>query len=153
MKGKPCVAIAQEVWLSLSATTVMPEWPSHPLAQQQTRVLAIQDPPGSINWRLDDMLSMPFSPQFINYEPSRGFMVPKFTTYDGTSDPFDHIMHYGQLMTLVIRYDALLCKVFLTNLHGQALSWFHRLPKNSVNNFRDLSEAFVDITYVRHATS
>ncbi|RVW44587.1 hypothetical protein CK203_104468 [Vitis vinifera] len=25
----------------------------------------------------------------------------------------------------------------------QALSWFHRLPPNSVGNFRDLSEAFV----------
>ena len=115
MKGRPCVAIAQEVWPSLSATTVMLEWPSHPSSQQQTRVLAVQDPPGSINWQLDDMLSMPFSPQFINYEPSRGFMVSKFTTYDGTSDPFDHIMHSGQLMTLVIGYDALLCKVSLFN--------------------------------------
>ena len=68
-------------------------------------------------------------------------MVPKFTTYDGTSDPFDHIMHYRQLMTLDIRNDALLCKVFPTSLHGQALSWFHRLPKNSMNNFLDLSKA------------
>ena len=48
--------------------------------------------------------------------------------YDGTSDMFDHIMHFKQLMTLDIRNDALLCKVFLANLHGQALSWFHRLP-------------------------
>ncbi|RVX04913.1 hypothetical protein CK203_019150 [Vitis vinifera] len=29
------------------------------------------------------------------------------------------------------------------SLQGQALSWFHRLPPNSVDNFRDLSEAFV----------
>ena len=87
------------------------------------------------------MLSTPFSPHIINYKPSRRFMVPKFTTYDGTSDPFDHIMHYRQLMTLDIRNDALLCKVFPTSLHGQALSWFHRLPKNSMNNFLDLSKA------------
>ena len=87
------------------------------------------------------MLSTPFSPHIINYKPSRRFMVPKFMTYDGTSDPFNHIMHYRQLMTLDIRNDALLCKVFPTSLHGQALSWFHRLPKNSMNNFLDLSKA------------
>ncbi|RVW55115.1 hypothetical protein CK203_066976 [Vitis vinifera] len=58
---------------------------------------------------LDDIISTPFSPHIINYEPSRGFIVPKFTTYDGTSDLFDHIMHFRQLMTLDIGNDALLC--------------------------------------------
>ncbi|RVX22894.1 hypothetical protein CK203_008141 [Vitis vinifera] len=79
----------------------------------------------------------------IHYDPPRGFLVPKFSAYDGSSDPFDHIMHYRQLMTLDIGNDALLCKVFLVSLQGQTLSWFHRLPLNSVDNFRDLSEAFV----------
>ncbi|RVX22018.1 hypothetical protein CK203_001273 [Vitis vinifera] len=62
------------------------------------------------------------------------------------NDPFDHIMHYRQLMTLDIGNDALLCKVFPASLQGQALSWFHRLPPNSVDNFRDLSEASWDST-------
>ncbi|XP_034699385.1 uncharacterized protein LOC117924780 [Vitis riparia] len=52
-------------------------------------------------------------------------------------------MHYRQLMTLDIGNDMLLCKVFPTSLQGQALSWFHRLPANSIDNFRDLSEVFV----------
>lgn len=51
-------------------------------------------PPGSISRRLDDMLSTPFSSRIIDYEPPRGFIIPKFSTYDGSSDPFDHIMHY-----------------------------------------------------------
>ena len=89
------------------------------------------------------MLSMPFCSHIIHYEPPRGFLVLKFSTYDGSSDPFDHIMHYRQLMTLDIGNDALLCKVFPASLQGQALSWFHCLPPNSVGNFRDLSEAFV----------
>nr|CAN69448.1 hypothetical protein VITISV_007849 [Vitis vinifera] len=88
------------------------------------------------------MLSTPFCSHIIHYEPPRGFLVPKFSTYDGTSDPFNHIMHYRQLMTLDIGNDALLCKVFPASLQGQALSWFHRLPPNSIGNFRDLSEAF-----------
>ncbi|KAL6324749.1 hypothetical protein AAG906_017089 [Vitis piasezkii] len=73
-----------------------------------------------------------------------GFMVPKFSTYDGTNDPFDHIMHYRQLMTLDIGNDALLCKVFPTSVQGQSLSWLHRLPMNSMNNFWDLSKAFME---------
>ena len=52
-------------------------------------------------------------------------------------------MHYRQLMTLDIGNDVLLCKVFAASLQGQALSWFYRLPMNNVDNFRDLSEAFV----------
>ena len=81
------------------------------------------------------MLSTSFGPHIINYESPRGFVVPKFMIDDGISDSFDHILHFRQLMTLNIRNDALMCKVFSANLHAQALSWFHRLPQNSVNNF------------------
>ena len=52
-------------------------------------------------------------------------------------------MHFRQLMALDIGNDALLCKVFFANLHDQTLFWFHHLLKNSMNNVRDLSEAFV----------
>ena len=89
------------------------------------------------------MFSTLFNPHIINYDPPRGFMVSKFSKYDGTSDSFDHIMHYKQLMTLDIGNDALLCKFFLASLHDQALSSFHHLPMNFVNNFLDMSEAFM----------
>lgn len=105
--------------------------------------LTNRGPFDSVSRRLDDMLSMPFSPYIINYEPLRGFMVLKFSTYDRTNNPFNHIMHYKQLMTLDMGNDALLCKVFLASLHDQAFSWFHRLLMNFVSNFRDLSNAFV----------
>ena len=65
------------------------------------------------------MLSTPFSSRIINYEPLRGFLMPKFSTNDGSSDPFDDIMHYQQLMTLDIGNAAMLCKVFPTSIsHG-----------------------------------
>ncbi|XP_034707008.1 uncharacterized protein LOC117930459 [Vitis riparia] len=66
--------------------------------------------PGTISRRLDDMLSTPFSYRIINYEPPRGFLMPKFSAYDGSNDLFDHIMHYRQLMTLDIGNYALFCK-------------------------------------------
>ena len=38
--------------------------------------------------------------------------MPKFSAYDGSNDPFDHIKHYRQLMILDIGNEVLLCKVF-----------------------------------------
>ena len=71
----------------------MLEWHFYPPVQQ-VRVLIDRGLPHFINRRLDDMFSKPFSHHIINYEPSRRFMVLKFMIYDGTSDPFDYIMHY-----------------------------------------------------------
>ncbi|RVW94444.1 hypothetical protein CK203_035671 [Vitis vinifera] len=113
---------------------------AHPLVVRVGKDSSHTAPPGSISRCLEDMLSTPFSSLIIKYEPLRGFIVPKFSTYDGSSDPFDHIMHYRQLMTLDIGNDMLLCKVFPASLQAQALSWFHRLSANSIDNFRDLSE-------------
>ena len=128
VEGQPCVLGTLKARLGPSTSISMPERPSQPLRQQQARALATRAPPGSISRRLHHMLSIPLDPHIINYEPSTGFIVPKFTTYDETSDPFDHIMHLRQLMALDIGNDALLCKVFPTSLHGQDLSWFHHLP-------------------------
>lgn len=105
----------------------MLEQPSQ-LPRQQDEVPSMRFLLDSINRRLDDMLSTSFGPYIINYELPRGFVVPKFTMYDGISDLFDHIMHFRQLMTLDIGNVVLMCKVFLAILHGQALPWFHRLP-------------------------
>ena len=91
---------------------------SHLVEQPTGRNIPNEPPIGSISKRLDDMLSTPFCSHIIHYEPPRGFLVPKFSTYDGSSDPFDHIMHYRQLMTLDIGNDALLCKVFPASLQG-----------------------------------
>nr|CAN64104.1 hypothetical protein VITISV_030641 [Vitis vinifera] len=72
--------------------------------------MTLPPPPSSISRRLNDMLSTPFSSRIIHYDPPKGFLVPKFSTYDGSTDPFDHIMHNQQLMTLDIGNDMLLCK-------------------------------------------
>ena len=111
-----------EARLGPSTAAIVLEWPSYSLRQQQAGAPADQVPPGSISQRLDDMLSTPFDPHIIIYEPSRGFILPKFMTYDETHNPFDHIIHFRQLMTFDIGNDTLLCKVFLANLHNQALS-------------------------------
>lgn len=66
-----------------------------------------------------------------------------FTMYDRSFDPFNHLMHYWQVMTLDIGNDTFLCKVFLVSLQGPALAWFHHLAPNSNCNFRKISKVFM----------
>ncbi|RVW80439.1 hypothetical protein CK203_042290 [Vitis vinifera] len=123
-------------------TPMMRNVHSHLAVQQAGGNLSSQPPIGSISKRLDDMLSMPFCSHIIHYEPPKGFLVPKFSTYDGSNDPFDHIMHYRQLMTLDIGNDALLCKVFPASYKDRPSHGFIAyLP--TLLQFQDLSEAFV----------
>ncbi|RVW75941.1 hypothetical protein CK203_051812 [Vitis vinifera] len=81
------------IWMALSTTS---GWPSQLPRQYQAEVPTI-------------------------YELPKGFVVPKFTMYDGMSDPFDHIMHVKQLMTLNIRNDALMCKIFKQSISSSTL--------------------------------
>ncbi|KAL6327142.1 hypothetical protein AAG906_014960 [Vitis piasezkii] len=122
IKCDACLIGTSEARIGPSTAAIVLEWPSYSLRQQQAGAPADQVPPGSVSQQLDDMLSTPFDPHIIIYEPSRGFILPKFMTYDETRNPFDHIMHFRQLMTFDIGNDTLLCKVFLANLHNQALS-------------------------------
>lgn len=117
--------------------------PQHIIPELQPRDFLLKAHLGSISRRLDDMFSTSFWSHIINYELPRGFFIPKFTMYDGSSDPFNHLMHFQQTMTLAIDNDLLLCKVFPANLHGLTLSSFHPLPQNFVNSFKDILEAFV----------
>ena len=118
MMGKLYEAMAQEAYPGPSAALVITDRLPHLPAQQPIGGLTRRGPPGSISTQLDDMLSSPFTPDIINYESLKGFIVPKFSTYDGSSDPFEHIMHYRQLMTLDIGNDVLLYKVFSASLQG-----------------------------------
>ena len=66
-----------------------------------------------------------------------------FAMYDGSSDPYDHMLHFNEAMILNTGDDRFLCKVFLATLKGQNLAWFHKLPRGSINSFGELWAAFV----------
>ncbi|RVX01979.1 hypothetical protein CK203_019529 [Vitis vinifera] len=152
-KTRPPVAITWGAHPDPMITPMVQNIPPHQALRQAGRNLPNEPPIGSISKRPDDMLSTPFCSHIVHYDPPRGFIVPKFSTYDESNDPFDHIMHYRQLMTLDIGNDALLCKVFPASLQGQALSWFHHLPPNSVDNFRTCQKLSWNNTYAPLDTS
>ena len=65
--------------------------------------------------------------------------------FNGSSDPYDHMLHYNQAMTLNADNDHLLCKVFPANLQGPTLAWFHKLPRNLINSFNEHWAAFISL--------
>ena len=89
------------------------------------------------------ILSFPLGQHILDYDPPRGFSIPSFAMYDGSFDPYDHMLHFNQAMILNAEDDRLLCKVFPASLKGPALSWFHKLPRGSIISFGDLWAAFV----------
>ena len=91
----------------------------------------------------DDMVSSPIGRHILNYEPPHGFIIPTFTMFDCSTNPYDHMLHYNQTMTLNADSDLLLCKVFPVSLCGPVLAWFHKVPGSSINTFNKLWRAFI----------
>ena len=75
---------------------------------------------------------------------------------DGSVDPYDHMLHYNQVMTLNAGNDCLLCKVFRASLWGPALAWFYKLLHNSIihlMNFGVRSSRNIFVWCVKRGTS
>ena len=70
----------------------------------------------------EDMLSSLLGQHILSYEPPRGFVISSFTKYDGSSNPYDHMVHFNQAMILNTGDNRLLCKVFPASLKEPALA-------------------------------
>ena len=89
------------------------------------------------------MLSSPLEQHILDYETPHGFVILAFNMFDGSADPYDHMLYYNQAITLNADNDHLLCKGFPASLRGPTLAWFHKLPRSSINSFNELWGAFI----------
>ena len=98
------------------------------------------------------MLSSPRGQHILNYELPHRFVMLAFTMFDDSNNPYDHMLHYNQAMTVNADNDHLLCNVFPASLQGPTLAWFHKLLCNSINSFNELWTAFISqyLCLIRH---
>ncbi|KAL6329744.1 hypothetical protein AAG906_035392 [Vitis piasezkii] len=89
-KTKPPVATTWGTYPDLLVAPVAQNILPHQAVRQAGRNSSKKSPIGSISKRLDDMLSTPFCSHIIHYDPPRGFLVPKFSTYDGSTHESRH---------------------------------------------------------------
>ena len=84
----------------------------------------------------------PFSDK-IKWAPmSSRFTRPPFNSYNGKTDPIEHVSHYIHMMSLHTHNDALMCKVFPSSLRPTTLRWFNGLQKGSIHSFAELIQEF-----------
>ena len=54
----------------------------------------------------------------------------------------EHVSQFNQKMTVHSRDEALMCKVFPSSLGPVAMRWFNGLKTNSIDSYRQLTQAF-----------
>ncbi|GFY87279.1 hypothetical protein Acr_05g0009180 [Actinidia rufa] len=78
------------------------------------------------------------------------FVPPRFILYNGKSNSRSHIGHVRQMVALWNHMDALMYRVFSSNLGDVGLKWFDKLPAGSIESFHQLTESFVARFYYKH---
>ena len=74
--------------------------------------------------------------------PSK-FRLPQLEPFDGLKDPQDHLNTFRTTLGLQQPPDEILCRSFPTTLKATAREWFTKLPNSSIDNFEQLSNAFL----------
>ena len=105
----------------------------------------------AMNKALSQVSKSPFTRSIEDAVLPRRFHQPTFTLYNGRSDPVKHSSHFRQKMAIDSRDEALMCKVFPSNLGPVAMRWFNGFKANSIESFKTLTRAFGTcfITYSR----
>ncbi|GKV37983.1 hypothetical protein SLEP1_g45941 [Rubroshorea leprosula] len=74
--------------------------------------------------------------------PAQQPLPDDLETYDGTKDADDHLHAFYSCMQAQNASDALMCKIFPSTLRGNARTWYHSLPRRSINSYTEMVSAF-----------
>ena len=119
---------------------------SHEEEQYQRRKRKSPSPRGLrhdvINRALDQLFKSPFTRCIEGATLPRQFQHPTFTFYNGNTNPVEHVSQFNQRMVVHSKNKELMCKVFPSSLGPVAMRWFNGLKVNSVDSYRQLTQAF-----------
>ena len=85
---------------------------------------------------LDRISQSPFTHRIERATLPRRFHQPMFAIYNGRTDPVE------QRMAVHTRDEALMCRIFPSSLGPMAMRWFDSLQPNSIDSFKQLTQAF-----------
>ena len=91
---------------------------------------------------LDRIFQSPFTRRIEGAELPRQFHQPTFAVYNGQTNLVEHVSQFNQRMAVHSRDKVLMCKVLPSSLGPMAMRWFDSLKPNSINSFKQLTQAF-----------
>ena len=91
---------------------------------------------------LDQLSRSPFTRPIKGAVLPRQFQQPAFSIYNSNTDPVEHVSQFNQRMAVHSKDEALICKVFPSSLGPTTMRWFNGLKANSVDPYRQLTQAF-----------
>ncbi|GJX82135.1 reverse transcriptase domain-containing protein [Tanacetum coccineum] len=86
----------------------------------------------------------PFTPRIRYFDFLRTRMPSHIKTYDGSEDPEDHLKKFHAAAKMKCWAMPTWCHMFNSTLTGNARVWFDDLPKESIDSYNDLREAFLE---------
>ena len=88
------------------------------------------------------VMRSPFSKRIMEVEAPSKYIAPKMEEYKGDLDLYKYVCHFEQKMQtvsiLMVKLEAIKCKIFTQGLAGPALLWFHQLPTRSIDGYNEL---------------
>ena len=93
--------------------------------------------------RMVRAIDSPFTTAVLECSVLSKFHLPQLEPFDKLRDPQDHLNTFKTTLGLQQAPDEILCRSFPTTLKGAAREWFTKLPTSSVDNFEQLSNAFL----------
>jgi hypothetical protein len=86
--------------------------------------------------------AQPLSQALWDARVPENFKTPHLQSFDGKSDPSEHLMAVATQTAIIGAADHLKCKLLSGTLKEAALRWYMNLPKHSIENWLDFQRKF-----------
>ena len=90
----------------------------------------------------DVCADLPFSQKIMQEPVPPNFKLPQFESYDGTTDPVDHLEAFRMTMLLHGAPDTILCRAFPSTLKGAVRNWYSMVKPSTILSFDQMSQQF-----------
>ncbi|GAU44770.1 hypothetical protein TSUD_138820 [Trifolium subterraneum] len=103
----------------------------------------VQAPPSQAATSVLDRGVNPLRQSLWDSKVPDNFKSPHLPTFDGKTDPVEHLMAVGTQTAIIGAPEHLRCKLLLGTLKDAALRWYMNLPNNSIESYADFHKKFI----------